>query len=543
MRLILLFFNFFWLGESIAENQSLNQSINRDFLLQEVQSAWNNKKLENLNEKKINLTKETKRSFLALEKIVVPYVFLDEASLEEVVQFFRGQISIYRQENPSFPEINFIIQVSQEASQRKITLKLRDVPLSVLLDKVCQLGKFNCFFDSYAFVISDLRKEKMKLEKIQVSLDFLQNLFNKSDIQKKNKFNLQKALEEQGFTFPDRAMISYLPSSSYLIIRHYPSVIDEFKKLFSPSFSEKQQLLVKTKIFRVSDTDLKELGFDWFIAPFSSQLSGDGERKYSILGGGEKDGDYQSLSSGNRNNSNALPQNFIDSLLLSSENSLIPGFLVWKRFSPFQFQVLVRALEQSRKEDFLIHPEIVIQSGKRAYIHLGREFPYPTEFSEPQIPNSVKGDNIVITPSTPSAFEFKKLGSVLTLDAEILPNSNLIDIEIHPIITNFEGFIDYGSPITLGDTFINNRIELPLFEKTTTKTRLTVEDGSNFLIGGLSRVYSSEFNDEVPILSKIPLLGFLFRHKGKKEIKEFVLIFVNVKRIDVLGNTYEKKNL
>jgi general secretion pathway protein D len=49
------------------------------------------------------------------------------------------------------------------------------------------------------------------------------------------------------------------------------------------------------------------------------------------------------------------------------------------------------------------------------------------------------------------------------------------------------------------------------FLKTTAKTSVVVEDGQTLLIGGIIRTDKSKGYTGIPFLSRIPLLGYLFR--------------------------------
>jgi type IV pilus assembly protein PilQ len=58
------------------------------------------------------------------------------------------------------------------------------------------------------------------------------------------------------------------------------------------------------------------------------------------------------------------------------------------------------------------------------------------------------------------------------------------------------------------------------------QTRVEVEDGGTVAIGG---IYSADERDDVtgvPLLSKIPVLGALFRHDARRRSKSELVIFI-----------------
>ena len=58
------------------------------------------------------------------------------------------------------------------------------------------------------------------------------------------------------------------------------------------------------------------------------------------------------------------------------------------------------------------------------------------------------------------------------------------------------------------------------------QTRVEVEDGGTVAIGG---IYSADERSDVtgvPVLSKIPLVGWLFRHDARRTSRSELVIFI-----------------
>src|SRR5437879_7367831 len=82
---------------------------------------------------------------------------------------------------------------------------------------------------------------------------------------------------------------------------------------------------------------------------------------------------------------------------------------------------------------------------------------YPTQFTEPKVPNiSGRGSSNsttttialpVVGPSTPSNFETRNTGVTLEVEPVVGPDGVTIDLNLVPQVVEFEGFINYGSPI------------------------------------------------------------------------------------------------
>ncbi len=133
-------------------------------------------------------------------------------------------------------------------------------------------------------------------------------------------------------------------------------------------------------------------------------------------------------------------------------------------FSDPQFQVVVRALNQQKGVDLLSAPRVTTKSGQKATIEIIREFIYPTQFQPPQIPQTIgtrhdgqhrrslpgqvrRTGSFPVTPTTPTAFEKRNTGVTLEVEPVIGPDNFTIDLNLQPQVVEFDGFINYGSPI------------------------------------------------------------------------------------------------
>jgi general secretion pathway protein D len=135
-----------------------------------------------------------------------------------------------------------------------------------------------------------------------------------------------------------------------------------------------------------------------------------------------------------------------------------------------------------------------------------------------------------VTPATPSAFDTKNTGVTLEVEAQIDANDSIIELRFTPTIVEFEGFINYGSPITAPATdalgnpvqvvITENRIEMPVFSVRSVKTGLTIYDGYTVAVGGLMREDVQSVEDKVPVLGDLALHWTTFPDQGSKPHQE-----------------------
>ncbi len=388
-------------------------------------------------------------------------------------------------------------------------------------------------------------------------------------------------LEQQGVVFPPGSSAVYIPSGSRLIVRNTQEALDLIDTLVesqSPS-----QVTIESKFVEIQQTNLKELSFDTLLGQFS--LGG------GVFGGGGTVGngttvnpaDYPftppgsstpigqfPLTAGNRAGSNAIANDAINSLLspTSGISSVSPAILgLAGVFTQPQFQVVMRALNQKKGVDLLSSPSITTKSGQRATIEIIREFRYPTEFDPPKIPTNFGGSTsgigsnatiavFPVTPTTPTAFETRNTGVTLEVDPTVGPDGYTIDLTLVPQVVEFEGFINYGSPIStinpsllgLGSTIAaatgaanasvvltQNVINQPIFSTRKVTTSVTVWDGATVVLGGLMREDIQKVDDKVPFFGDLPVFGRLFRSSADQHIKVNLIIFVTARLINPAG--------
>ena len=255
------------------------------------------------------------------------------------------------------------------------------------------------------------------------------------------------------------------------------------------------------------------------------------------------------ITAGNRSSGQLTNGSTIDSLLggVTSASSGTAGrspgaFAVSGVFTDPQFQTVIRALNQKKGVDILASPSIVTKGGVRATVNLFREFPYPSEFDPPEVPQTVNSSSPPpFIPTTPTAFEVRNTGISLEVEPVISQDNRTIDLNIVPTSVEFEGFINYGGAInsvTTNNTstvLINDRILQPIFRTNRLSTSVTIYDGATVVLGGVLMAKTTDINDKTPIFGDLPLVGRFFRSKVRFTEKKNVIIFVRVRLIDPGG--------
>jgi general secretion pathway protein D len=397
-----------------------------------------------------------------------------------------------------------------------------------------------------------------------------------------NREGAREFLESQGVAFPPGASAHFLPQSSRLIVRNTADNLELVDAIVEQaSVGGPKQVEIEAKFIEINQNNLKELGFDWLLGQFNIG-------NHKLFGGGGTSGTAPAVNpadfpfvppgsntpvgqfpvtSGNRSGNLAISANAIDALLFPTlgASSLAPGiFGLSGVFTDPQFQVVIRALNQKKGIDLLSAPKITTKSGQRAVIEIVREFRYPTQFTEPKVPDiQGRGSSSsttttialpVVGPSTPSNFETRNTGVTLEVEPVVGPDGVTIDLNLVPQVVEFEGFINYGSPIrtvnpallgfspttllgttTQAITLTDNVINQPIFSTRKVTTSVSVWDGQTVVLGGLMREDVQKTEDRTPFLGDIPMVGRLFRTNVDQHIKRNLIIFVTARLVNPAG--------
>jgi general secretion pathway protein D len=237
----------------------------------------------------------------------------------------------------------------------------------------------------------------------------------------------------------------------------------------------------------------------------------------------------------------AISGNSLDALLLGAgaATPLGPAAGILSLAGIFtnpQFQVVLRALNQKKGIDVLSAPKVTTKSGSSATVEVIREFRFPAEYAPPEIPENTGSGTQPITPATPTTFDMKPVGVSLEVEPTVGPDNYTIDLRLVPEVTEFEGFINYGSPINnQGVEVTANVINYPVFSQRKVETSVSIYDGQTVVLGGLMREDVQKVNDKTPLLGDLPLAGALFRSQSDQHIKRNLVIFVTATLMDPAG--------
>jgi general secretion pathway protein D len=552
----------------------------RASMITEVDKAWETPvKRADLGpaavlEQPVLTTRGTQSVNRKLDEIIIPRLNFTDATVREAIEYLRDVSSQQDRDPADAGErgVNIVLKLDSTAASQTITIDLANVPLREALDYITRLANLKVKVEPYAVLIVPLSEptDTLITKEYRVPPGFITSLPSGGGAdagvtgETVARSRAKDFLESQGVQFPPGASANFLASSSRLIVRNTQENLDLVDALVESSTGAvPSQVEIESKFIEVSQRNLKELGFDWLLGQFAL---GAGSGVYG--GGGTVGNQFNAvapaggnatyypflypgtttpvagspfggpLTAGNRTGGVAIAANAVDALLLGNPvTAPAAGILSLAGiFTNPQFQVVLRALNQKKGIDVLSAPKVTTKSGSSATIEVVREFRYPEEYEPPQIPQQTGFGTQPITPATPTTFTMKPVGVRLEVEPTVGADNYTIDLRLLPEVTEFEGFINYGSPIlNQGVVVTENVINYPVFSQRKVETSVSVYDGQTVALGGLIREDVQKVNDKTPLLGDVPLVGGLFRSQADQHIKRNLIIFVTATLMDPAG--------
>lgn len=407
------------------------------------------------------------------------------------------------------------------------------------------------------------------------------------------RVNPVKMLKEMGISFPEGATARYSASTRRLTVRNTAHNLAEIEELLNIPLEEDRQVVLNVIAMEVSEDDLEELGFDWM---FNMNLSGEQQ----VMGGTELastatglpmfDGNVRNqgeqggtlvtggLRSGKRvvSAAGAAMDNLINSGSVSDVTGagagLAPGiFGVRGVWNAVDVTMIMRGLSQKKGVDILHNPRLVFSPGAEEQVVFAnvREMFFPETWEAPQVAslNGFNNNNNNNNNNNPAASgssaavganpaDFVRfgmsedgiggIGTILQVhNAEISENGRFITLALTTTTNDFEGFVNWGTPIDSvlwsGNEEIvklrlsPNYILQPMIKRYVENTKLTVVPGTVIVMGGLKEASVVRYEDKVPVLGDLPLVGRLFRSEGEQKKRKALIYFAKVDVVDPTG--------
>ena len=322
------------------------------------------------------------------------------------------------------------------------------------------------------------------------------------------------------------ATIGFHGETNALVITAPPAVFRELSSVVRQLDVRRAQVMVEAVIAEVSDDLADELGVQW--QSTSASRGPDGSLGQGVIGGTNFPGRG---GVGGILGVMANPSNVGAGLNLGYVQGTvkIPG-PNGTSIELLQIGALVRALRGDGRANILSRPSVITLDNQPAEFKVAQEVPFLTG----SYTTTASGGNAANPISSPfQTIERKDVGLIL----KVTPHVNAGDSVRLEIVQEASSLSPTQSAGAVD--LITNKREI--------RTTVQVADGSLLVLGGLSSEEVTESVQGVPGLSRIPLLGHLFKSRQATRNKRNLMIFLRpmILRDDAAGEllSNDKYNL
>jgi type II secretory pathway component GspD/PulD (secretin)/tetratricopeptide (TPR) repeat protein len=309
--------------------------------------------------------------------------------------------------------------------------------------------------------------------------------------------------------------------SNTLIVRATPSAISELKRLIKTLDYNNVQVLIEARFVELTDSAGLSLGVDWSGAGGSAGASVAGQNNTFGAPGLDTSANTAPATVGGSGLS-------AQALAMSSSLGL---------------KAKLSALETKGLADTLSEPKILTLNNAQGIIEVKNDISYISSYTNAgySTTNTNNTNNSNFYTSSQLVPEYSKDYEGIRLDIRpsVARNSDVITLNITPTVremTKQPVDVEFSNSNGSGSGTVTNKVQSPPeFRTRSLVTSLHVQNGGSVALGGLSSGKEQKDRSGVPILSRIPFLGALFRSDSNSSKRSNLMIFVSAHIVDPNG--------
>lgn len=249
------------------------------------------------------------------------------------------------------------------------------------------------------------------------------------------------------------------------------------------------QIEVQARLLTVEKSFFRDIGIDWKGLDITKPLKN-----------GQEQGFYQRNDDGS---------SFAGSIV----NNLAGGaadlgfFLEHSILSSFQAKIVLRAIEEDSEITQLSSPRLVLMNNASSYIQLVRRISYIQSYETQAGEGENSGGTV-----RPNIVEIDDAQS-LSVKATVSSDRKYITLRAKPGFNTVTlgRTASFSGGTGVGSQTFSYPIDLPTIEIKEIRTTAVIPDGGILILGGVAESHEGGQEKGVPVLSKIPGLGRLFR--------------------------------
>jgi pilus assembly protein CpaC len=252
-----------------------------------------------------------------------------------------------------------------------------------------------------------------------------------------------------------------------------------------PGGSASQQVMLQVRFAEVNRRALQEAGISFFTSGigFKNVWGRTSTQQFSAPG-------FDNLQSSKDGNG--------DLTSVSGELTFSDFLNLFFLSSKYDIGAVIRALKTTGSFQSLAEPNLIAYNGQEASFLAGGEFPVPV----------VQGNSGSVS------IVFKEFGIRLNFTPTIA--GDVIRLKVRPEVSA----LDFANGISLGG------FRVPALTTRRAETDVELRDGQSFAIAGLLDNISQDDQAAIPILSKLPIIGQLFKSSARRGERTELMVLI-----------------
>ncbi|NLA67716.1 MAG: type IV pilus secretin PilQ [Gammaproteobacteria bacterium] len=411
-------------------------------------------------------------------------------------------------------ELSDLNIVASDSVTGNVTLRLINVPWDQALDIVLQAKSLDkrrsgnviwvapqAEIAKFEQDIADARlaleeSAEMVTEYIPISYgsaeDIAKLLTEESKSSQGNQGGMGQGQESRGF-LSRRGSLSHDRRTNTLLVIDIPQRVEEIKRLVTTLDKPVDQVVIEARIVIANESFARDLGARFGVSATKDRLTTTGSIE------------------GNRSTGPWTPGRLNSDFGLGG--ALNPGSIAFTILgNTIDWDLELQALQRENRGEVVSNPRVVTSNQQPAIISQGREVGYLTVTG---------GQNAnVPTVQFKEALLRLEVTPTITADGRVFLNLKVQKDEV----------LDYTEILGFG--------AVPNLAKREVTTAVLIEDGQTVVVGGVYEFSDRDSLSKVPFLGDLPVLGNLFKTKGRTKEKAELLVFVTPRVLRVAQRSY-----
>ena len=386
-----------------------------------------------------------------------------------------------------------------------------------------EIGKIFLDSESGSLVVIDTPQNIEEISKAIEDIESKKTVIKVFDLKYANAKVIADKLKEQitkkgiGFVQADEA-------TNQVVVRTLPERIEEIEKIVKELDKKTKEVLIDAKIVKITFSRELTRGIEW-------EGLFDVARKYGLTYIGSYP--FSSVSHTTTSSWRSRKQVWQDTGYVGSYpfsgtafNYSNSGPVVGVEklhvgvIGKHDVDALFKYLNTLGETKIVANPKLAVVNNQEARIHIGEKQAYITNTTTQTASTTTVAEEVT----------FVDTGIQLSVTPTI-NEEGFVTIKLKPEISSVASYLVTAS---------NNKI--PIITTSTAETTVIVKNATTIIIGGLKEEKEEKSSKEVPVLSKIPMIGAFFSSKTKAKTRSELLILVtpHIIKGDELTTGYQR---